>query len=133
MTRQFVSPSKLDNQTKTNLAILEHLDQQVQEARRERLYEISQFRKAEQGLSKGRDFDLYDKASLRKQEPIRKGDFDPRLGPSSGQQFDGDDLGHQNREMLQKTQMKVWHQEQAYHKEMLRLRELEEKRLWHLI
>jgi hypothetical protein len=29
--------------------------------------------------------------------------------------------------------MKVWHQEQAYHKEMLRLRELEEKRLWHLI
>lgn len=52
--------------------------------------------------------DLNDPLALRKSRPAREGDFDPRLGVSSAQVFDGEDLYAAERARMQAEQMKAW-------------------------
>ncbi len=53
-------------------------------------------------------------------DPARVGDDDPRLGASSMQKFDGEDLSAADRKREQMAQAKGWWEEQAAHKAALR-------------
>lgn len=53
-------------------------------------------------------------------EPARLGDDDPRLGTSSLQRFDGEDLAAGDRKREQMAQSKAWWEEQAAHKAAVR-------------
>ena len=48
--------------------------------------------------TRGREWDLNDPDTLKKDRPAREGDDDPRCGPSSMQMFDGEDLHKAERE-----------------------------------
>jgi hypothetical protein len=110
----------LDHQTKLNNEILDMMDQKVQMARRQQKKEINQFRELYQKPHQRRDFDLYDPDALQKDLPARISDLDPRIGVSSVQRFEGEDLGASTREKLQKEQMRIWTEEQIYEKNRLK-------------
>jgi hypothetical protein len=92
------------------------MDNNVQEARRRHMIEINKYRAANQKASMRRDFDLYDPNSLKKDFPARVSDVDPRIGISSLQRFEGEDLGVLRREAYQKEQMRIWTEEQLFEK-----------------
>ncbi len=69
------------------------MDAKVTQARRRQSEDIDNFRKAHQQAHQRRDYDLYDPSILKKSLPARIGDYDPRLGASSLQKFEGEDLG----------------------------------------
>lgn len=54
----------------------------------------------------GVEFDLNDRSALKKEKPARVGDDDSRLGPSSLQTFDGEDLGIAERVQRQQQQQR---------------------------
>eukprot|EP00842_Homolaphlyctis_polyrhiza_P004850 jgi/Hompol1/5366/HPOL_004368-RA len=104
------------------------MDEQVSVARRRKLQEMNEFRKSQQQPHQRRDFDLYDPEALLKDLPARTNDDDPRIGVSSLQRFEGEDLAQGDRIKLQKDQMRVWANEQVYEKERQMQEELDEKR-----
>ncbi|KAJ3305802.1 Protein Tax-1 [Kappamyces sp. JEL0829] len=110
----------LDRQSRLNDEILSLMDDKVKLARRHQLEEINEYRKTHQQAHQRRDYDLYDPQSLKKDLPARIGDDDPRCGPSTLQQFDGEDLDYGKRDALQKLQMRVWVEEQTYEKERIK-------------
>ena len=69
------------------------MDTEVNQAKRHQLEEMNAYRKKNQQPHQRRDYDLYDPLKLKKSLPARIGDSDPRLGASSLQKFDGEDLG----------------------------------------
>lgn len=91
-----------------DIDILEMMDKQVLQERRRNLEEMNSFRKKCQQPHQQRDYDLYDPLSLKKDRPARISDIDPLCGASSGQQFEGEDLGQKKRNELQQEQMRVW-------------------------
>ena len=117
-----------DKKAKLNNEILQMMDEQVALARRRQQYEIQSFRKAHQQSHQRRDFDLYDPNALRNDLPARTGDLDPRIGASSLQRFEGEDLAVSDRIALQKEQMRVWVNEQVHNLDQKLLDELNEKR-----
>jgi hypothetical protein len=112
--------NRIDHQTKLNNEILQMMDEKVKMEKRSKLVEINQYRDQYQKINQRRDFDLYDPMALRKDLPARISDDDPRIGVSSIQRFEGEDLGVSNREALQKEQMRVWTEEQMYEKERVK-------------
>ncbi|XP_074057366.1 RIB43A-like with coiled-coils protein 1 [Macrotis lagotis] len=66
--------------------------------------QVQTFRERKQRPQDGRDFNLYDPASLRKEKPPQVGDLDPRCGLSSIQLFAGEDLGQTTCQHLQQEQ-----------------------------
>jgi hypothetical protein len=96
------------------------MEDNVKQARRHKLIEMNHFRENYQQASQRREFDLYDPLALQKDLPIRIGDDDPRIGVSSIQRFEGEDLAVKKRKELQKEQMRVWTEEQLYEKEMVK-------------
>jgi len=65
-------------------------------------------------------FDLNDPKALSKATPLRCGDEDPRFGPSSAQQFNGEDLHKQERIRQQKLQYVHTLEQQVFEKHMLK-------------
>lgn len=93
-----------------------------------------EFHAVSQPRERRREFDLNDPFAVKHAPPIRDGDNDPRLGPSSLQKFAGEDLSHDARQKLQQQQMRQWNQQQLELKEKEReeeetIRRLEEVRL----
>lgn len=86
------------------------MDDEVNRARRHKLNDINVYRKQNQQAHQQRDFDLYDPQALRKDRPARLGDYDPKCGASTAQQFEGEDLGAKKRAGFQQEQMRVWTQ-----------------------
>lgn len=109
----------MDKQARFNDEILGVMDTEVTQARRHQLEEINNFRKAHQQAHQRRDYDLYDPLKLKKSLPARIGDDDFRLGVSSLQRFDGEDLEFSKRDAMQKEQMCLWTQQQIYEKERI--------------
>jgi hypothetical protein len=84
------------------------MDRQVVRDRKDKLKEIDEYRKKNQQPHQRRDFDLNDPQKLKKGKPARVGDYDPNCGPSTAQQFEGEDLAQKKRIGLQQEQMRVW-------------------------
>ena len=59
-----------------------------------------------------REYDLNDKSSLRREEPARAGDTDPKLSVSGCQQFLGEDLSFAHRARIQQQEQRLWNEEQ---------------------
>ncbi|XP_060531712.1 RIB43A-like with coiled-coils protein 2 [Cylas formicarius] len=78
--------------------------------------EINNFRKYCQRPEDRREFDLNDPEWIKKQLPARLDDDDPRLGPSSAQKFEGEDLISEQRLKLQREQNKAWLDQQLLEK-----------------
>lgn len=66
-----------------------------------------------------REFDLNDPAARRKAPPTRMGDEDPRLGPSSMQKFNGEDLTREERKRQQQLETVHFIEQQKFEKAML--------------
>ena len=62
---------------------------------------------------------------LKIDQPARVGDDDGRLGVSSMQRFDGEDLSAADRKRAQIEQNKAWFEEQAAHKAALKAAQAE--------
>ena len=97
-------------------------DEQVRQMNVER----DQFRQNYQRPEQAREYDIWRKDYLKVQEPIRTGDYDPRLGISSGQVFQGEDLKRNERLAAQAAQRTEWYNEQMREKKMRQAREQSE-------
>ena len=104
------------------------MDQQVLQARRHQLQQVNQFRQHQQKIETHRDFKLHDPRALEKELPIKTDDQDSRIGVSSLQRFEGEDLGSSLRQNLQKTQIKLWTEQQIFDKQCRIQDELNEKK-----
>eukprot|EP00927_Polykrikos_kofoidii_P030069 TRINITY_DN25936_c0_g1_i1.p1 TRINITY_DN25936_c0_g1~~TRINITY_DN25936_c0_g1_i1.p1 ORF type:complete len:422 (-),score=103.66 TRINITY_DN25936_c0_g1_i1:151-1416(-) len=66
-----------------------------------------------------REYDINDPLYVRKGVPSRIGDDDPRCGPSSMQQFGGEDVLREERTRQQKAQMVNFIEQQKFEKSMM--------------
>lgn len=87
--------------------------------RRQAEMETRQF--STMNLSKDRSdtYDLNDKFALRKSQPMRLGDNDPRCGPASMLKFGGEDLMKAERVRQQQLQQVMFIEQQKFEKAML--------------
>mmetsp|Transcript_98199 Transcript_98199/g.278244 ORF Transcript_98199/g.278244 Transcript_98199/m.278244 type:complete len:424 (+) Transcript_98199:83-1354(+) len=70
-----------------------------------------------------REFDLNDPKARRNAAPARVGDEDPRCGPSSMQQFNGEDLMKEERVRQQRAAAVNFMEQQKYEKAMYAMQE----------
>lgn len=101
-----------EEQERIRIAIARYEESSKEEARRKAAAwnESLKQQMAMKGLREAAD--LNDPDALRKSRPAREGDFDPKLGVSSAQVFDGEDLLAGERARLQAAQMRQWCLEQ---------------------
>merc|ERR1719203_2368380 len=71
-------------------------------------------------LAARREFDLNDPKAITRSLPERVGDEDPRCGPSSMQQFNGEDILRGERKRQQQLATRDAIEQQKFEKEMLR-------------
>eukprot|EP00297_Palpitomonas_bilix_P006905 CAMPEP_0113868758 /NCGR_PEP_ID=MMETSP0780_2-20120614/1167_1 /TAXON_ID=652834 /ORGANISM="Palpitomonas bilix" /LENGTH=382 /DNA_ID=CAMNT_0000853877 /DNA_START=130 /DNA_END=1278 /DNA_ORIENTATION=- /assembly_acc=CAM_ASM_000599 len=88
--------------------------------------EVLQYRMNEQQASQRREYDLNDPNSLRNSEPIRDGDDDPRLGVSSLQKFQGEDVEYARRLKEQQDIQREWILQQIEEQRQARIQEANE-------
>eukprot|EP00769_Ergobibamus_cyprinoides_P003562 gnl/Ergobibamus_cyprinoides/494.p1 GENE.gnl/Ergobibamus_cyprinoides/494~~gnl/Ergobibamus_cyprinoides/494.p1 ORF type:complete len:372 (+),score=129.00 gnl/Ergobibamus_cyprinoides/494:93-1118(+) len=101
-----------------NSAVAEHLEEQdklERAVRRDVATAVREFNVAQKPQAR-REFDLSAEA-CKADAPLRIGDHDPRLGPSSGQVFAGEDLEAARRLELQRAQQLRFVREQISAKE----------------
>ena len=85
--------------------------------------ERDKFRMAQQRPDQAREYDIWRPDLLKISRPARVGDYDPTLGPASGQVFQGEDLKISERLMMQAQQRREWYQEQMRDKDARKRRE----------
>ena len=108
------------------------LDQrQAQDLRSMRVAE-AQYRQQHQTKESRREWDINDPLANRTSAPIRTGDVDERLGVSSLQVFEGEDLLSGERTKQQRQQMAEWTDVIREHKRSEADRHAHETRLWEL-
>lgn len=88
------------------------LEQRKQEDLRKLRLEQNEFRAKNQTKESRATWDLNDPNALRNGGPIRGGDDDERLGPSSLQKFEGEDLKRGDTVRDQKSKQREWAQQQ---------------------
>ncbi|XP_057318243.1 RIB43A-like with coiled-coils protein 2 isoform X2 [Microplitis mediator] len=93
------------------------LEKREEEERKKINRNINSYRKIHQRPQDRRDFDLYDPDNLKKSLPARVADDDPRIGPSSAQKFEGEDLERSKRLNKNKEQMQSCLMQQVYEKQ----------------
>mmetsp|Transcript_102787 Transcript_102787/g.257856 ORF Transcript_102787/g.257856 Transcript_102787/m.257856 type:complete len:416 (+) Transcript_102787:109-1356(+) len=71
-------------------------------------------------FSSRREFDINDPKAVTKSLPARAGDEDPRCGPASMQQFNGEDLFKEERDRQQKLATVNALEQQIFEKQMLK-------------
>ena len=86
--------------------LLEERKQQQQDR-----LEVAQVVQVQRDPTLAREWDLNNPDSLKNEQPPRVGDYDPRCGPSSIQQFSGEDLNKGDRIKMQQMQLKDWTQQ----------------------
>lgn len=101
-----------DAETLRHAKIMELLHQRQTADRRAMEKADLEFRATQQLAATRREFDLNDPDVLKKATLTREGDEDPRLGVSSLQMFQGEDLASKERKRLQAEQQRQWLQEQ---------------------
>ncbi|XP_041428088.1 RIB43A domain with coiled-coils 1 L homeolog isoform X3 [Xenopus laevis] len=89
--------------------ILEHRQEQLAQTLEKA---VQDFRNQLQQPHTRREFDLYDPKALKKDQPARVGDEDPRCGLASLQKFTGEDLNEKERKKMQMDLTKKWFSEQ---------------------
>ncbi|KAJ3158421.1 Protein Tax-1 [Geranomyces michiganensis] len=119
-----------DKSMRQTNAILQHMDHEAEEQARANLHSLNQFRIRNQQPYQRREYDLYDPQALKNDLPARVADDDSRIGISSCQRFEGEDLASQERKRLQKQQMKTWSQEGMWERRNKQFEQAEEKRLY---
>lgn len=75
-----------------------------------------------------REFDINDPHANRKATPMRLGDDDARLGPSSLQRFGGEDLTNKERLRQQAREMVDFGEQQRFEKAMIKAQQEEDER-----
>lgn len=93
---------------------------------------LNEFRELHQQPSNRREFDLYDPEYLLKDKPARVSDDDPRLGPSSLQKFDGEDLNNKARTKFQQEQLREWSEAQKRERDQAEANQKKADRLYEL-
>jgi len=93
---------------------------------------INDFRTRYQQPETRREFDLNDPHGLKKDQPARISDDDPRCGISSIQKFQGEDLAQKKRDALQKEQRREWAMQQIREKQNALMLKKEADRLYDL-
>ncbi|RZB77478.1 RIB43A-like with coiled-coils protein 2 [Asbolus verrucosus] len=106
-----------DEQRKKQDEIALALDKKEKQERVKLEREINYFRMCCQRPENRREFDLNDPNQRKKEVPVRTSDNDPRIGPSSAQKFEGEDLQSLDRAKMQQDQMKAWLDQQIKEKE----------------
>ena len=82
------------------------LDEDETDRQRHYAQQINAYRRAHQTPETAREWDLNDRHRWKQLTPARVADDDPRLGPSSGQIFAGEDLQVAARKKAQQEQLK---------------------------
>lgn len=82
------------------------LEEEEHQQKKHLCQDLVEFREREQQPSMRREWDIHDPEAVRKGQPARVSDDDPRCGPSSMQCFSGEDLNAIARQKLQKEQNK---------------------------
>jgi len=96
------------------------LEKQRKEAQRKAETECKQFSLQHLHYAARKEFDLNDPKSKTKDLPLRMGDQDPRCGPASMQQFNGEDLLREERVRQQRLATADFIQQQLFEKECLK-------------
>ncbi|XP_045480184.1 RIB43A-like with coiled-coils protein 2 [Harmonia axyridis] len=107
----------MDQQMVKNDEIALAYERKEKQERAKLLQEINSFRKVYQRFEDRREFDINDPQGIKKDIPARIHDDDPRLGPSSAQKFEGEDLVSAQRLRIQREQIKSWLDQQMQEKE----------------
>ena len=81
--------------------------------RRKNAEELNEYRRLYQKAEDAREWDLNDPDRWKSLPAARIMDDDPRLGPSSGQIFAGEDLQSSQRKKLQQQQLKSYFDQQV--------------------
>lgn len=97
------------------------MEMQKQRAHKDWEHKVAEFNGSIIGT--GDTQDLEDKRALQKDLPTRQGDDDPRLGASSFQIFQGEDLDAQKRKVRQQQQMKAIIEQQVVEKAVIKKQE----------
>ena len=92
------------------------LDQERTLEEHQHAQELNAYRRLHQRPENAREWDLNDPNRWKSQPPARISDQDPRLGPSSGQIFAGEDLRAPSRKKAQQEQMR-----NALHLQVMRM------------
>jgi len=106
------------------------IDAELQSLRRQKAKEINEYRKGYQRREQRREWDLNDPRSLGRDAPTRIGDCDIRLGPSSIQMFEGEDVTKPERKKIMAQQVRVWTQQQVDEKDVRKWAEYEDRKEW---
>ena len=83
----------------------------------------AQFRMSRQRPDQAREYDIWRPDLLKVSRPGRVGDYDPTIGVSSGQIFQGEDLKISERLAAQARQRNEWNAEQMREKAAIKRRE----------
>ena len=83
----------------------------------------AQFRMGQQRPDQSREYDIWRPDLLKVSRPARIGDYDPTLGLSSGQVFQGEDLKMSERLAAQAKQRNDWNAEQMREKAAIKRKE----------
>jgi len=75
---------------------------------RQKAEKLNEYRRLYQKPENAREWDLNDRNQWKYLTPTRISDDDPRLGPSSGQIFTGEDLQASRRKKAQQEQLKIY-------------------------
>lgn len=126
--RELASREKARNDAFDNQTLIQQdLIMQNMERERQLRYKMAcdqdRFRNSEQRPDQCREYDIWRPDLLKVSKPARIGDYDPRLGVSSGQVFDGEDLHVSERLAAQAKQRNEWYQTQMKEKAAEKRRE----------
>lgn len=91
---------------------LAYLEQERLRAERVKNADVAEYIKTYQGREKSREYDLSDPLALKKDEPARTGDDDPKVSVSGLQRFLGEDLSYAHRVKMQQQEQAAWNAEQ---------------------
>lgn len=119
--RELASREKTRNDAFDNQTLMQQdLIMQNMERERQLRYKMAcdqdRYRNSQQRPDQCREYDIWRPDLLKVSKPARIGDYDPRLGVSSGQVFDGEDLHVSERLAAQAKQRNEWYQTQMKEK-----------------
>jgi len=92
--------------------------------------EVAQVVQVQRDPTLTREWDLNNPNALKKELPPRVGDYDARCGPSSLQQFSGEDLNKGDRIRMQQMQLVDWTNQAIDIKQQKRMAEVREEQMY---
>lgn len=115
-SREKARNDAFDNQTLIQQDLIMENMEKERQLRYKMTCDQDRFRNSQQRPDQCREYDIWRPDLLKVSKPARIGDYDPRLGVSSGQVFDGEDLQVSARLAAQAKQRNEWYQTQMKEK-----------------